>query len=117
MRISAYIIEMNKDEAKARAHILKALGHPARLLIVDELSRGDRCGSELLPLLGVNQSVVSRHLASLRNAGIITERKEGVKVIYHLACVCILNALDCTVDVIKAENKRRTAVLGADSRV
>jgi DNA-binding transcriptional ArsR family regulator len=104
---------MKHEEAKARARILKALGHPARLLIVDELSRGNRCGCELLPLLGVDQSVVSRHLAHLRNAGLVTERKQGLKVIYHLACPCILNALDCTVGVLKAETKRRKAVLRA----
>lgn len=102
---------MKHEEAKARARILKALGHPARLLIVDELSRGDRCGCKLLPLLGVDQSVVSRHLACLRNAGIITERKEGLNVIYHLACPCILSALDCTLGVLKSETKRRRAVL------
>jgi ArsR family transcriptional regulator len=102
---------MNHEEAKARARILKAMGHPARLRIVDELSRGDRCGCELLPLLGVDQSVVSRHLAYLRNAGIIVERKEGVKVMYHLACPCILRALECTLGVLKAETKRRSVVL------
>jgi DNA-binding transcriptional ArsR family regulator len=102
---------MNQDEAQARSRILKALGHPARITIVDELSRGDRCGCELLPLLGIDQSVVSRHLACLRNTGLITERKKGVKVMYHLACPCILRALDCTLDVLKAEAKRRSKVL------
>lgn len=87
------------------------MGHPARLLIVDELSRGDRCGRELLPLLGVDQSVVSRHLAHLRNAGIVTERKQGVRVLYHLACPCILRALDCTVEVLRESNSRQTAIL------
>jgi ArsR family transcriptional regulator len=107
---------MKHEEAKARARILKALGHPARLLIVDELRRRDRCGCELLPLLGVDQSVVSRHLALLRNAGVVTERKEGLKVIYHLACPCILNALDCTLGVLKAETKRRKAVMRTGKR-
>lgn len=102
---------MKHEEAKARARILKALGHPARLLIVDELSRGDRCGSELVPLLNVDQSVVSRHLAFLRNADVITERRDGAKVMYHLACPCILRALDCTLEVLKTTNKRKRAVL------
>lgn len=105
---------MKHDEAKARARILKALGHPARLRIVDELSRGDRCGCELLPLLRINQSVVSRHLACLRNVGLISERKEGLKVMYHLATPCILRALDCTLGVLKAEARRQRAVLGRD---
>ena len=103
---------MNQEEAKARARILKAIGHPARLRIVDELSRKDRCGCELTPLLGLDQSVVSRHLAHLRNAGVITEHREGVKVVYHLACPCILRALECTLGVLKAETKRHNALLG-----
>ncbi len=102
---------MKQNEAEARARILKALGHPARVRIVDELRRGDRCGCELLPLLGVDQSVVSRHLAVLRHAGLITERKAGVKVVYHLACPCILRALDCAVEVLAAAHRRSSALL------
>lgn len=98
---------MKPHEAKARARILKALGHPARMLIIEELSRGDRCGCELLPLLGIDQSVVSRHLAYLKNAGIISENKDGVRVIYHLACPCVLRALECTLGVLKAESERQ----------
>ena len=97
---------MNQEEANASAHILKALASPARLIIVDELRRGDRCGLELQPLLKLDQSVLSRHLAQLQNAGIITSRKEGVKVIHHLECRCILQALDCTIGVIQSQAQR-----------
>jgi len=102
---------VNQSQAAARARVLKALAHPVRLLIVDELSRADRCGCELLPLLGVDQSVVSRHLAHLRNAGILTERREGAKVMYHLACPCILQAIECTLAVLKASSSRQAGLL------
>jgi DNA-binding transcriptional ArsR family regulator len=102
---------MNHEEAKARARILKALAHPARLIIVEALSRGDRCVCELLPLLDLDPSVVSRHLASLKNAGIVTERRDGVRAIHHLECPCILNALECTLGVMKSEVRRRGKVL------
>ena len=104
---------MNQEEANARAHILKALASPARLIIVDELRRGDRCGLELQPLLGLDQSVLSRHLAQLQNAGIITSRKVGVKVIHHLECRCILQALDCTMGVLKSQAQRRKRLMGS----
>ena len=104
----AYSEGMNNTEAKARADILKALAHPARLIIVDELSRGDQCGCELLPLVGRDQSVLSRHLAQLKNVGIITERRMGTKVYHHLECQCILQALDCTLGVLKSDAKRKT---------
>lgn len=104
---------MNQEEADVRARILKALASPARLIIIDELRRGDRCGLELLPLLKLDQSVLSRHLAQLQNAGIITSRKEGVKVIHHLECRCILQALDCTMGVLKSQAQRRKRLMGS----
>jgi DNA-binding transcriptional ArsR family regulator len=104
---------MNNEDAKARAGILKAVAHPARVMIIDELSRGERCGCELQPRLGLDQSVVSRHLAQLKNAGVIEERRAGVKVMYRLACPCILKALDCTVDVLKSDARRRTGLATA----
>ena len=106
---------MNLDEAAERARILKALGHPARMRIVDELSRGERCGCEFVPMLALDQSVVSRHLASLRNCGIVSERREGVRVVYRLAAPCILRALDCTIEVLRQDAARRAGALrGAD---
>jgi len=102
---------MNNSEASERARILKALSHPARLRIVDELSRGERCGCEFIPMLGLDQSVVSRHLASLRNCGILTERRDGVRILYRLATPCILRALDCTLDVLRQNAARRAELL------
>ena len=54
-----------------RAGILKALAHPTRLFIVDELSRGERCVCELTEMIGADVSTVSRHLSLLKNAGIM----------------------------------------------
>jgi DNA-binding transcriptional ArsR family regulator len=107
---------MNYEEAKARAAILKALANPIRFLIVDALSRGDLCVSELNRLVDVDQSTISRHLSQLKKAGIVSERREGAKVIHHLACPCILQAVDCSMQVLKIELNRRRKVLGRVSR-
>ena len=107
---------MKKDEAKARADILKALAHPVRVIAVEALRRGDRCVCEIQPLVDVDPSTLSRHLAILKRAGIVGERREGVKVIHHLACPCILQALDCTVGVLKADVRQRRAVLAGRER-
>ena len=98
---------MNYQQAKIRADILKALAHPTRVLLVDALSKGDRCVNELNERVKVDQSTVSRHLAILKKVGIVSERKEGLRVIHHLACPCMLRAFDCTVEVMKSEAKRR----------
>ena len=101
---------MKRDEATARAKILKALANPIRLMMVDELSRRDCCVNELQLLAKVNLAAVSRHLAQLKNAGIVTERRAGVRSIHHLECPCILQALDCTLGVMQSEVARKVEV-------
>ena len=98
---------MNAEEFKARARIMKALASPVRLMIVDELSRGERCMCELQPLFPMNKSTLSRHLAALKNVGIVSERREGVRLMLKLQTPCILNVFDCAMGVIRAEAKRQ----------
>jgi len=86
----------------ARAEILKALAHPTRLLIVDELSRGERCVAELTELAGADMSTVSRHLAQLRTAGILQDERRGACIYYSLKCTCVLNFFTCVESVLQA---------------
>jgi len=109
-------MDMKYEEAKARADILKALAHPIRFLLVDALSRGDLCVNELNKLVNVDQSTLSRHLAQLKKVGIVSERKKGTKVIHHLASPCILRAVDCSIQVLRAELERRKRVLEGGKR-
>lgn len=67
------------------AQVLKALGHPSRLFLVDRLARGERCVCELTALVGADVSTVSRHLAVLREAGIVLDDRRGAQVFYRLA--------------------------------
>ncbi len=86
---------------------MKALASPVRLQIVDELSRGERCLCELQPLFEMNKSTLSRHIAALRNVGIVGERREGVRTYLSLRTPCILTVFDCTMGVLKAEAQRQ----------
>lgn len=99
---------MTTDEFKARARVMKALSSPVRLQIIDQLRRGERCICELQPLFPMNKSTLSRHVAALRNVGIVSERRDGVRVYLRLATPCILNVFDCAMGVIRAEAKRQT---------
>lgn len=90
---------------------MKALASPVRLMIVDELSRGERCMCELQPLFPMNKSTLSRHVAELRNVGIVTERREGVRSFLSLATPCILNVFECAMGVIRAEAKRHSKLV------
>ena len=82
-------------EYKAQARIIKALAHPTRLFIVDELSRGERCVCELTDMIGVEMPTVSRHLSLLRSVGILEDEKRGSQVFYRLKVPCVLNFFKC----------------------
>lgn len=93
----------SKTQARfeARARIIKAMAHATRLFIVDELSRRERCVCELTGMIGADISTVSKHLAILKNAGIVADEKRGAQVFYSLRVPCVLNFFSCVETVIK----------------
>jgi DNA-binding transcriptional ArsR family regulator len=97
---------------EARARIIKAMAHPARLFIVDELSKnGERCVCDLTEMIGTDMSTVSRHLSQLKDAGIVEVEKRGQMVFYRLRVKCILNFFDCVESVIKCNAKSQQELL------
>lgn len=89
---------------KTQARIIKALAHPTRLFIVDELSRGERCVCELTAMIGVEMPTVSRHLSQLKNVGILVDEKRGSQVFYRLRVPCVLKFFSCVEAVQKNGN-------------
>ena len=87
---------------EARARIVKAMAHPTRLFIVDELSRQERCVCELTEMVGADTSTVSKHLSILKNAGIVQDDKRGSQVFYTLRVPCVLNFFSCVESVIES---------------
>lgn len=98
-------------DADARAAILKALAHPVRLKIVYALGRGETCLCEIEPFLKIHPSNLSRHISQLTQAGIVSKRRIGQRVLLTLATPCILRALDCAAEVISrpTQNRRHAA--------
>jgi len=92
---------------KARARIVKAMAHPTRLFIVDELSRGERCVCELAEMIGADMSTVSKHLSVLKAAGIVEDDKRGAQVFYALRTPCVLGFFSCVEGVIEADATAR----------
>ena len=70
---------------KIQAQLFRALSHPVRLQILDILSRQEACVCHLTALLGQRQPYVSQQLANLRDAGLVTDRREGTLIYYGLA--------------------------------
>ncbi len=91
---------MSDEHYILRAQIIKALGHPTRLRIVERLAERETCVCDLQELVGGDISTVSKHLAVLRNAGIVSDRKEGLSVFYRLRAPCVLRFLECIDEVL-----------------
>lgn len=91
-----------------RAQVFKALGHPARLQIVEELAEGERCVCDLVDLVGLGWSAVSRHLTVLKEAGVLTDEKRGLQVFYRLALPCVTNFTAC-LDAARNEGRKTKA--------
>jgi ArsR family transcriptional regulator len=70
---------------KFTAHIFKALAEPIRLRILALLLDGERCVCDLMAVLDMPQSTVSRHLAYLKNAGWVEGERRGVWMYYRLS--------------------------------
>jgi len=101
-----------KQKYAARAEIMKALAHPTRLFIVDQLSRQEQCVCELTDMIGSDQSTVSKHIGILKHAGIIADERRGTSMFYHLKMPCILNYFSCVDQVLKTRHKDQEAALG-----
>lgn len=97
---SLKLVGKTKAHMEARATVMKALAHPSRLFIVDELSRGERCVRELTEMIGADVSTVSKHLALLKSAGVVIDARRGAQVFYRLRVPCILNFFGCVEAVL-----------------
>ncbi len=73
-------------EAAAKAvSVLKVLGNEDRLLLLCQLSHGERCVSDIEAELGIRQPTLSQQLAVLRNEGVVNTRREGKNIYYSVA--------------------------------
>jgi ArsR family transcriptional regulator len=96
---------------EARARVLKALAHPTRLHFVEELERGERCVCELVGLVDADVSTVSRHLAVLREAGLVEDERRGKKVFYRLRMPCLAGFFGCIESMLAVDAARRRAAI------
>jgi len=101
----------SQDHYRVRANIAKAMGHPSRMLILDVLREGEMCVCDLTRLVGVDQSTVSRHLAVLKQAGLIQDRKEGSSVYYRLLVGCLEGFFNCIEKVLIEAHQRQQLLL------
>jgi len=94
-----------------KAEIFKAIGHPIRLAILDRLRDGERCVCEITDLVGAERSNVSRHLAVMVKAGVLSSHKEGLMVYYRLRTPCLLNVFGCVEKALREQIEETQQVL------
>jgi len=96
-----------------QAEIVKAMGHPVRIAVLDFLRDGEQCVCDIAKYAGSERSNVSRHLSVMVSAGVLASRKDGLKVMYRLKTPCILNFLECVTEVLKEQIKDSQVLLKA----
>jgi len=79
---------------KMQAQLFRALSHPVRLRILDILARQEACVCHLTEILGQRQPYVSQQLATLREAGLVTDHRDGTLIYYRLADDALTMVLD-----------------------
>ena len=101
-----------------QAEILKAIAQETRLSILELLRNGERCVCEIFPEINYEQSNVSRHLNLMLKAGILTRRKDGLKIFYAIKHPEVLAIIDlaritsynvCYTKLLRALNHRPSA--------
>ena len=86
---------------EAQARLFRALSHPVRLRILGILAREEACVCHLTAVLEQRQPYVSQQLASLREAGLVTDRRDGTLIYYRLANDQLVTLLDLARMVIR----------------
>lgn len=103
--------EKEKNLLEAKTKVLKALAHPTRLWMAEQLANGERCVCEFVDAIDVDFSTISKHLTLMKQAGIVADDKRGKQVFYSLKVPCVLNFMSCVEEVIKSQVNEQMALL------
>jgi len=96
---------------KIKADFLKGLAHPVRLQIIERLKSGEASVGTLEQDLSVKQSNLSRHLAILRELGVLEARQEKTSVYYAIQDEDVFKILRPISDLLKKKLKRSEKIL------
>jgi ArsR family transcriptional regulator len=97
---------------KIKADFLKCLAHPARLAVIEYLKTREASVGQIVSALKLEQSGLSKHLAHLRQAGIVTSRQEGVTVYYSIRDRDIFLVLRPIAEILRKKLRESHEVLG-----
>ena len=96
---------------EGQATVLKAMGQPTRLQILDLLKEGERCVCEIFPAIHQEQANVSKHLSILKQAGILDSRKDGLRIIYRIKNREVLDLLKIVSQMLKDQMQEQRKLM------
>jgi ArsR family transcriptional regulator len=94
-----------------QAELCLAMGNSVRLQIVHLLREGPRRVNSIAEELGIGQATISRHLAVLRNVGILSAQRQGTDVIYQIVNPKITDICETMRTVLAERENKRSEVL------
>ena len=94
------LAKYNLELYKLKARLCKTFTDPRRLMIIQELREGEKSVGDIQTALEVPQTAVSRHLAILRETGVVQTRREGTNIYYRLTDPKICEACDIVHDIL-----------------
>ena len=98
--------------AARRAEILKAVAHPTRIAILEILRRGEECVCRICPELEGSQPNTSKHLATMKKAGILSSRQEGTMTFYWVVDTRVYEILELVDQMVSREKRARMSAAG-----
>ena len=98
-----------------KAAILKAMAHPDRVAILEYLRENKICACDMAPTLGIRQSSFSRHISSLKAAGVLKTWKEGVRLFFDVSDPCVYDILEHVNSLLELKVKAQQQVLSSRS--
>ena len=110
-------IDQNQALLQNEAEILNALSHPARLEILELLRDGKSCVCHIQAMLDQRQAYISQQLNILRQAGLITSRKEGLRVYYKISQPDLFVLLDQVKGILQKLGKWQPDYSGGNELV
>ncbi len=98
------------------AAVLKAMGDPVRLILLHQLQAGEMCVGKLVEGLSCSQANVSKHLAVLKQAGLVSSHREGNKILYAISDAAVFDICSVVGGSIKRRLSAEQVVMDAAMR-
>ena len=105
--LANFDITLFEAKAAQAAMLLRALGNERRLMILCQLTEGERSVGELQPLVGLSQSALSQHLAVLREEGVVATRRDGQSIWYRICDPAAIKLVATLAEIFCPPDKKK----------